>query len=129
MQNKKDPAEAAQYHEAAVIYNNDYAEFAFAKAEEYDHPVMKKWSTSIAKQHQFHARRHERALAKLKNASSGIPEDLTGGSLEDLVVEAQEAVRQDSDENLGEAVPSFEIQEDELVDGNVGVGTDEGVNA
>lgn len=54
------------YHSSAVLYNEMLEERAREAAEKVEHPVVKKWCISIANQHEFHANRHRRALAKLE---------------------------------------------------------------
>ena len=60
------------YHSSAILYNYLLAEAARNAAEAVEHPVVKGWCVGIAKQHEFHAKRHRASLAKLesKNAST-----------------------------------------------------------
>lgn len=53
------------YHEAAIIYNETLAECAENLAPTLDNEEVRKWSTSVGKQHRFHAKRHRHALNKL----------------------------------------------------------------
>lgn len=54
------------YHQSAIEYNDALAVAAEEQAEKVEHPVIKKWCTSVAKQHRFHSKRHARALEKLQ---------------------------------------------------------------
>lgn len=58
------------YHSSAVQYNDILAEAARKAAEVVEHKVVKGWCVGIAKQHEFHAERHRRALAKLERNTS-----------------------------------------------------------
>lgn len=53
------------YHKAAIIYNEKLAECAEELAPTLEHEEVKKWCTSVGKQHRFHAKRHRLALNKL----------------------------------------------------------------
>ena len=53
------------YHRSAVEYNDALAEVAREKAESVEDPTVKKWCTSVMKQHEFHGDRHRSALEKL----------------------------------------------------------------
>lgn len=53
------------YHESAIVYNEGLLNAALAQADKVEHPVPKKWNASVAKQHEFHLKRHRAALDKL----------------------------------------------------------------
>lgn len=53
------------YHESAIQYNEGLAEFAEELAPKLEHAEVRKWCTSVGKQHRFHAKRHRSALNKL----------------------------------------------------------------
>lgn len=53
------------YHEGAILYNEELADKAEELIERIEHPVPKKWVTSVAKQHRFHEKRHRAALERL----------------------------------------------------------------
>jgi hypothetical protein len=57
----------AKYHEAAIKYNEQLADAADAVADELEHEVIEGWARSVAKQHRFHLRRHQKALTKLQD--------------------------------------------------------------
>ena len=75
----KDPG----YHRDAVQYNKEAAEFFADLASRLTDPIVKKWPAGIAKQHEYHQIRHERALAKAEAAEQQVPEDLTAGYITD----------------------------------------------
>lgn len=54
------------YHLSAIEYNDALAVVAEETADKVEHPEVKKWCRSVAKQHRFHAKRHRSALAKLE---------------------------------------------------------------
>jgi len=53
------------YHESAILYNEELAEFAENLAPTLEHAEVQKWCTAVGKQHRFHAKRHRSALNKL----------------------------------------------------------------
>lgn len=53
------------YHEAAIQYNEELAQFAEGLSERLEHEEVARWAKSVAKQHHFHAGRHTKALEKL----------------------------------------------------------------
>ena len=55
-----------EYHEAAIDYNEKMAETAEGLVDTVEHDVIKRWCTSIGKQHRYHANLHRRALNRLK---------------------------------------------------------------
>lgn len=54
------------YHEAAITYNEGLATCAEQLVETLGHEEVQRWSKAVAKQHRFHAKRHQSALDKLK---------------------------------------------------------------
>jgi hypothetical protein len=58
-------ARTQAYHKSAIIYNERLAEAAEALVPELEDEEVKKWCTSVGKQHRFHAKRHRMALNKL----------------------------------------------------------------
>jgi hypothetical protein len=77
------------YHEAAIKYNEELAEFAEDLSDrlkdEFGDKEPVRWALSVAKQHRFHAGRHEKALKKLENQNVKTVNTEDGG--EDRVVE------------------------------------------
>ncbi len=73
------------YHQSAIEYNDALAVAAEEQAEKVEHPVIKKWCTSVAKQHRFHSKRHARALEKLKNEESQAVESSTDKTAMEVV--------------------------------------------
>lgn len=59
----------ASYHKAAIQYNEELASFAADLSKKVDHDEVSKWCMSVSRQHEFHAGRHKKALAKLENKS------------------------------------------------------------
>lgn len=55
----------AMYHESAILYNEEFVTFANAMADRVEDAEVKRWCRGIAKQHEFHAGRHKKALDKL----------------------------------------------------------------
>ena len=53
------------YHEDAITYNEDIAEFAENLAPKLKNETVNQWCLSVAKQHRFHAKRHRSALNKI----------------------------------------------------------------
>ncbi len=58
------------YHRSAILYNEELAARAEALVEEVEDPEVKKWCTSVGKQHRFHAKRHKSALEKLESSTT-----------------------------------------------------------
>jgi hypothetical protein len=54
------------YHEACIEYNEGIADAAEKLAPTLGHEEPQRWCRSVAKQHRFHAKRHQSALDKLK---------------------------------------------------------------
>lgn len=71
------------YHSSAILYNELLAKAARDASEQVEHETVKQWCIGIAKQHDFHAERHQAALEKIQNAAGST--DNTG------IVEAQVA--------------------------------------
>lgn len=65
------------YHEEAVIYNKELADFAEELSKRLEHETIKHWCTVVWKQHRFHERRHTAALAKLETDKGYAQEDTT----------------------------------------------------
>lgn len=67
----------ATYHESAVIYNEEMAEFAGSLAERDDikDPEVKRWCRGIAKQHGFHLEQHQMALERLQKTQKKGPKN------------------------------------------------------
>lgn len=55
----------ATYHESAIQYNEELADFANKLSKRLKHEEIARWSRAVAKQHNFHAARHKRALRKV----------------------------------------------------------------
>lgn len=53
------------YHESAIEYNEGLADAAENLAPTLKDEEVRKWCTSVAKQHRFHAGRHQKSLDKL----------------------------------------------------------------
>jgi rubrerythrin len=81
-----------QYHASAIKYNDELAMAAGKLADELTHPTIAGWSRSVSKQHEFHAGRHRKALAKLRRDNSSDVKTEDGG--EDRVVEESIADQQ-----------------------------------
>lgn len=80
------------YHRSAVLYNETVAECAEALVDKVEDPEVKKWCTSVAKQHRFHEKRHQAAVDKIESDLSKIgPSDNS-----DVNVEAQVATMEPS---------------------------------
>jgi len=79
------------YHEAVAFYNREMAQFAAELAERVDHPEPQRWCKGIAKQHEYHARVHER---KANRPTAGISVTMVESKVED-VVGAQIALAQE----------------------------------
>ena len=65
------------YHSSAIVYNDMFVEVARAAADKVEDPKVKEWCTSIAKQHEFHAKRHRAALAKLERKNDNSNDSAT----------------------------------------------------
>lgn len=78
------------YHESAIQYNEELAEFAEGLAERIEHEEVARWSRSVAKQHRFHAGRHKKALQKLDTQSVKTVDTEDGG--EDRVLDDERVV-------------------------------------
>jgi len=101
-------AKTASYHRAAVLYNQELADFAEALAERLEDPDVTKWCRSVAKQHQFHLGRHQRALAKVE-----------GKTEEDPAFEKALAETQTEFAEAFEKLDQLELREIALVDQSV----------
>lgn len=53
------------YHESAIQYNEQLALEAEKQEQLVEHPEVKKWCRSVARQHRFHEKRHRASLAKM----------------------------------------------------------------
>lgn len=86
------------YHESAIEYNEEIAEFAEALSgrlkDKYGEQEPVRWSLSVAKQHRFHAGRHKKALQKLENQNLTTVNTEDGG--EDRVVDDEHIVHRSS---------------------------------
>lgn len=82
------------YHESAIEYNEELAEFAEELSDrlksKYGEQEPVRWSLSVAKQHKFHAGRHRKALQKLDSQNVKTVSTEDGG--EDLVVDDERIV-------------------------------------
>ncbi len=78
------------YHESAIMYNEELAEFAEELSERLENEEVARWSRSVAKQHRFHAGRHKKALQKLENQSVTTVNTEDGG--EDRVVDDERVI-------------------------------------
>jgi hypothetical protein len=100
------------YHASAVQYNEALAIAAEEQASSVQDPVVKKWCTSIAKQHRFHLKRHRAALAKIQGEARVLtPEEMPAQTHEKSVAEEQAefAAQQQANEGTdGEDVISEE---------------------
>lgn len=59
----------ASYHQAAIQYNDELADFAEDLSARINHEEVARWPKSVSKQHRFHAGRHRKALEKLERSS------------------------------------------------------------
>jgi rubrerythrin len=62
------------YHESAIEYNEGLADAAENLAPTLKDEEVRKWCTSVAKQHRFHAGRHQKALDKLLKRETPVDE-------------------------------------------------------
>lgn len=92
-------AKDISYHQAAVEYNKVMQEAARGLVESIQHPLIKKWCLSIARQHEFHGKKHQRSVDRLSKQSSletgvgteEVPEDDSlQGNIQDLQKEYAE---------------------------------------
>lgn len=56
----------AGYHTAAIMYNEELADFAEELSERVGNEEVARWCRAIAKQHRFHCAQHKRALEKVE---------------------------------------------------------------
>lgn len=116
-----------QYHEDAILYNEVLAEAAEDVAKKIKDPEIRKWPTSVGKQHRFHASRHKKALAKLDKGEpyapvEMIPEglDLDGGSVFDpLTPEEPEDTRSVAEQQAEFAASQADVDTDERTDAEI----------
>lgn len=80
----------ASYHQAAIQYNDEIADFAEALSTKLDHEEVARWSRAVAKQHRFHAGRHKKALEKLRATGATTVETEDGG--EDKILDEDRIV-------------------------------------
>ena len=77
-----------EYYTAAIDYNEKMAETAEGLSESLENEVVKRWCTSIGKQHRYHANLHRRALNRLKRkeaekqAEGQVQQEENGGDQE-----------------------------------------------
>ena len=67
----------ADYHEAAIKYNDGLANYAAELAETLENEIVKKWCLSVSRQHAYHARRHKKQLARLNEGGGDQSENET----------------------------------------------------
>lgn len=81
MQTQQTPKNA-DYHEAAIQYNNEFAEFAagLSRRLEDKNKEVARWCMSISRQHEFHSNKHQKALNRLRSREEGAVEDTEDGS-------------------------------------------------
>lgn len=77
------PKDAA-YHESAIRYNQEIAQFAEDLAPTLEDEEVQRWSRAVAKQHRFHEGRHKKALSKLSQDQEAI-EPVTPGPIMDEI--------------------------------------------
>lgn len=100
----------ATYHESAIRYNDELAQFADQLADTLEHTEVKRWCRSVAKQHKFHLGKHERALKRLNEK-------------EELEMNEQTPAATEPDEGIvvqtydGQTLDDFEEATDAIVDG------------
>lgn len=83
----------ASYHEAAIKYNEELADFAQELSGRLENEEVSKWSRAVSKQHKWHAGRHKRALAKILNRGKGAVENTEdGGEDQALDVDGSKSV-------------------------------------
>jgi hypothetical protein len=54
------------YYEDAIVYNTMVGDAAREALETVKDPIIKKWCRAVAKQHDFHLDRHQRALDRMR---------------------------------------------------------------
>lgn len=96
------------YHESAVEYNDELAKFADSLAGRLEHPEVQRWCRSVAKQHKFHAGRHQKALRKLQEQEDGSTVETEDGG-EDVVIDDERTVHRSAES--GQFVTEAEAEE------------------
>lgn len=86
----------ASYHEAAIQYNGELAEFAEKLADRLKHPEVERWARSVAKQHRFHEGRHKKALDKIERQQTKSVDTEDGG--EDRVLDDEHVVHRSAED-------------------------------
>lgn len=76
-----------RHHEAAVMYNEELADFAEDLAARLPDSEPKKWCVAVSKQHRYHANKHKAALAMIDNQGEAVEELDSGGQIEDVPAE------------------------------------------
>lgn len=85
------------YHESAVRYNEELQVYAEKVAETLEHPEIKKWCLSVARQHKFHAGRHKKALQKLQEQGEEGATINTEDGGEDRVIDDEHIVHRSAE--------------------------------
>lgn len=87
------PQKDAVYHESAIQYNDEIAEFTDELAERIADPEVSRWSRAVAKQHRFHSGRHKKALSKLSSSDEETVETEDGG--EDQALDTPKSISEE----------------------------------
>lgn len=89
------PKDAA-YHEAAIQYNDELADFAKALAARLEHPTVAGWARAVENQHRFHSSRHQNAIRKLEGRAPNAVENTEDGGEDRAIVDREP----DTDEQI-----------------------------
>jgi hypothetical protein len=57
------------YHQSAIQYNEELADFAEDLSKRLENAEVAKWAQSVSKQHRFHAGRHKKSLANIEDGN------------------------------------------------------------
>jgi hypothetical protein len=81
------------YHESAIQYNEELALEAEKQEQLVEHPEVKKWCRSVARQHRFHEKRHRASLAKMLRVQAAAE----AGELTESEILADQQARENRD--------------------------------
>lgn len=103
------------YHESAIQYNEELAKEAEKQERLVEHPEVKKWCRSVARQHRFHEKRHRSALAKmLKVQAAAEAGELTETEIEADKNAAEARAQIDGPNHDDPQVEAEKIEEDDV---------------
>lgn len=123
----------ATYHESAIIYNREIAQFAEDLAPTLSDEEVQRWSRAVAKQHRFHEGRHKKALNKIREQEQDDyekgPELNPGPVMDELEPVATDVDTQSIQDAQAEFAQKTEAEQNAQIDALHGPGAAEALEA